>query len=300
MNEVDALSRRIFKSFNPSEYKHSQDRRKLQQANMFEDNGRFIASRLFRAAKERRCSSCWMRDCVCICDRFRSVEVPKNTSISILMHPGELFRGSNTGHLIPLVMQSENIQTVVFGVREEHERLRELLKRPNTVVLFPCAGAIPLPEAFREHETLGTQHLGVHFVVVDGTWRTARKLVKFLNDDPTLPQVTFVSIPDAENIIFDEVRKRTREDGCSTIEAIATALESIGDLNSAKGLRSGLHVLSDALSIQRGDEPMHGTYRPEEIMATRRRIVAPYKKYDGPVSAILAGSSRIPRTTGSK
>ncbi|GAB5362540.1 hypothetical protein AAMO2058_000806100 [Amorphochlora amoebiformis] len=232
---------------------------------IFENTARFIIGRISRGVREAKLGS--------------------HFSITVFMHPGELMLASNTGHLIPLVLPKSTAESVVFGIESEHQKLRKRLSKPGTYVLYPTTDAIPVPH-LANNLARGED---VHLVVIDGTWKTAKKLIRTIQRDPTLPNVRYIAIPEASGIKFDKLRKRTREDGCSTIEAVASALDILGDTKGAEGLRRGLHTLSDALTVQKGKEPVHGTYQPEEILATRQRIVAPHAKYKGSIASVVQG-----------
>jgi len=255
-----------------------------------------VLKRLKLAVRERRCLKCWMRQCVCICDRLEEnkSELPSGASLTIFMHPGEMFQGSNTGHLIPpLLDPRECIRTIYFGVESEHKRLAEVLSLPNTLVLYPSPDAVDLSDLCKAAAAFDTaasepSYLPLHLVVIDGTWKTAKKLVRLLKSSSGFPKVKFGRIPEADKASFDALRKRTREDGCSTIEAVAMAFESLGDTSTAACLRQGLRTLTDALDVQGGRTPRHGTYTPEEILITRRRIVSPHYRYAGSVSTAAA------------
>lgn len=154
------------------------------------------------------CYRCWRTKILCLCNRVRVVENP--VEILYLQHPNERTMPFNTARLAHLSLTKSRL---VHGLRFDDTRtIRDLLPRKEKVgILFPSPVAKDLSEAPRDLETL---------VIIDGTWREAKKIIYL---SPTLlefPHYAFVP----EKPSNYRIRKEPKDEFISTIEATVTAL----------------------------------------------------------------------------
>jgi len=154
------------------------------------------------------CYRCWRTKILCLCNRVRVVDNP--VEILYLQHPNERTMPFNTARLAHLSLTRSRL---VHGLRfDGTPTIRDLLRRKEKVgILFPSPVAKDLSEAPRDLETL---------VIIDGTWREAKKIIYL---SPTLlefPHYAFVP----EKPSNYRIRKEPKDEFISTIEATVTAL----------------------------------------------------------------------------
>jgi DTW domain-containing protein YfiP len=154
------------------------------------------------------CYRCWRAKILCLCDHVRVVENP--VEILFLQHPNERTMPFNTARLAHLSLSRSRL---VHGLRfDGTPAVQDLLRRKERAgILFPSASSKDLAEAPADLETL---------VVIDGTWREARKIIYL---SPTLlefPHYSFVP----EKPSNYRIRKEPKEEFVSTIEATVAAL----------------------------------------------------------------------------
>ncbi|WP_100657767.1 tRNA-uridine aminocarboxypropyltransferase [Alteromonas flava] len=166
------------------------------------------------------CSSCRYPISTCVCDAIQLLD--SAVRISILQHPSEQKHAKNTARLLPLLLPKAEltvgeIPTDFSAVQAHTGRVK------NTIVLYPTEHAQAL-ESWAE-----TNDTPQHIIVLDGTWRKARKL--WLSN-PWLHELPCVAITPAHPSQY-KIRKAPREDSLSTLEAVAHALAKLEDIDTA-------------------------------------------------------------------
>lgn len=156
-----------------------------------------------RKCNNGRCLVCLMREKYCICDHTPTVST--DLDVLIFRHCKENNKPSNTARLVALSVPRCTI--VEYGGRGGLD-LSHLMKAKRPVLLFPSDSAQPLP------------YVPQTLVVVDGSWRQARKLVNKL---PRLPRIHVRPI----NATTARLRRAPTPDAMSTIEAVARAVDQI-------------------------------------------------------------------------
>jgi hypothetical protein len=98
-------------------------------------------------------------------------------------------------------------------------------------------------------------------VVLDGTWRQARKLrTRYVP-----AHVPHVRIDVRTKSLFDPLRTQTQADRCCTLEAAIWLLHELGESEkTTSSLLQSLKVLVDAMLIQHGVPDIHGVFSFEE------------------------------------
>lgn len=111
------------------------------------------------------------------------------------MNTSEHGRASNTGSLIPL--SSEGSRVFLQGVRADHDALAALIADPRrrAVLLYPSEDALTTDKLL-EREKRAAEAAAVPpergrrlVIVIDGTWNSARKLLKGLPGPDVLPRI---------------------------------------------------------------------------------------------------------------
>ena len=145
---------------------------------------------LARGGRVARCDTCLLAQAHCICDQRPVVNKELPLAFLFLMYQGEVYKPSNTGRLIADVIADNH---AFQWQRTVHEpALLALLKDPQyqPVVVFPHEYAderlcIHSPTELPQVASGEKKPL---FVMLDGTWREARKMFRspHLNDLPVL------------------------------------------------------------------------------------------------------------------
>jgi DTW domain-containing protein YfiP len=185
-----------------------------------------------------RCKRCWVKDPHCVC-----AEVPlvrPRTEVVVVRHQREGWKSTGTTRIAALALPS--LRCLEYGddaLPARDELTPALLE--GAAVLFPAEPAAPWDAA-------ATRRL----VVLDGTWRQARRMFKRL---PALHALPRLSLPPAAAPVR-RLRSTTFEDGRSTLEAIADALALLEGPGVAAPLHA-LHALFVARTLQaRGVAPV--------------------------------------------
>jgi DTW domain-containing protein YfiP len=156
------------------------------------------------------CLRCSRPVSVCWCAHLPSI--PTRTRVVILQHPRERYVAIGTGKMAAMCLTSASLH---LGVEFENDRaVRAALADPSqpAALLWPGEGAIDIAES----PPTGP----ITLVVIDGTWATAKKLVRVNPFLASLPRYAFA--PRAPSAY--RIRREPRDDYVSTIEAVAHVL----------------------------------------------------------------------------
>lgn len=161
----------------------------------------------------RRCRRCYFPPAHCLCPDIPRLETA--TRVIFVRHASERVRTTNTGRWAALALaRSEVLEHAVAGAPLDAARLAG----GRVAVLFP-GGRADRPEPCPE--TL---------VVLDGTWAQARRMLQRI---PALRSLPRLSLPGRPG---ERLRLPTVAQGMSTIEALASALEVLGESAAARSL----------------------------------------------------------------
>nr|CCC89856.1 conserved hypothetical protein [Trypanosoma congolense IL3000] len=197
---------------------------------------RRLSTHLWSAVKGDICLWCWFSKGLCFCDRLeeyrqRLLEAQRGTppEITVVMHPEEIMRGTNSGHIIAFILGAP---LRIWGVAEDDSYLNTLQavdlvgngysasgETPlHTASLYPESGA-PLLEDFVKG--IDSAHK-IHLLLLDATWSQANALNRHIPRH--IPRVG-LRIDESYSSLFKALRKQTRQSGVSTFEATSMALQ---------------------------------------------------------------------------
>ncbi len=151
------------------------------------------------------CHRCMLQHEICVCGVLPRVET--RTEIVLIRHVTEVLLTSNTGRFAALSLP--NSRMLGYGGGEAFDASQ--LGGEGTALLY-CSG----PQ--RELTFVPTR-----LVVLDGSFRQARRMYKRVPELRDLPELT---LP-APRVTPTRLRRPTQPDGMSTIEAIAAALSEL-------------------------------------------------------------------------
>jgi DTW domain-containing protein YfiP len=183
------------------------------------------AERLAREPKYRViCEACDQPDFCCYCAQISAFD--PLISFVILIHPIEVKRRIATGRMSHLSLKNSYL---IEGQDYTHNsKVNALLedKDYHSVVLYPGINSQNLSIMNqREKTAVFPREKRLRIFVVDGTWATARKMMRLSENLKTLPRVCFS--PDKPSNF--RVRKQPHPQCYSTIEAIHHTIELVGD-----------------------------------------------------------------------
>lgn len=229
-----------------------------------------------RMRERGKCARCMFQTTYCICEALASLRsevaalhTGDRVRFAVWMHVRERQRATNTGKLLEHVLPGSTV--LVHDVPADAKRFGELLAASSgrAFVLYPSEGAWSPAEALQRLTAQGSttgapavellpqgpgpgpaaapqaQPQPLLAVLVDGTWRQARRMNAVLEG---LPHVALA--PRAPSAFH--WRRQTREDRISTVEAAGLLLEDLGEPAEAapKQLQRALEVLNGALERQ--------------------------------------------------
>lgn len=154
----------------------------------------------FRARKERlalaarpfrlRCQVCLQPAFSCYCNSIERFD--PNIEFVLLIHPVEARRRIATGRMSFLSL--ENARMFTGAEFQNHKEIGEILKEPENccMVLWPGPQSVNLSGLGSQklHEMFHPQKHLVIFVI-DGTWATAKKMLRQSPELGGLPQICF-------------------------------------------------------------------------------------------------------------
>lgn len=158
---------------------------------------------------------CW--ECIrprvaCICPNIERVH--QRTQIAIVQHPRESRHPFGTVRIARLGLSGVTVHTPDPG---SHGAVVEAPRLSDAVLLYPSADAVDVGAHQPTPRTL---------YVIDGTWSTARKVIRDNRWLDALPRVKVVP-PRAGRYRIRRAPDPSRQ--LSTIEAIVFALQALGD-----------------------------------------------------------------------
>ncbi|XP_028411268.1 DTW domain-containing protein 2-like [Dendronephthya gigantea] len=220
------------------------------------------------------CERCKRPTKVCLCRAIPDKPLNISTTVYILQHPEERHRTLTTVPLLSACLPND--KCIVYNdVRYSHEKypaLHQLLKRPETLVLYPDASATDLRKLVKEASASQKYNL----VVPDGTWRQAKKIFK---QNSALQQARKVQLN--ENIKSRYViRTQPTRNSLSTLEAIAVALSILeGKDEITEVLRKPLQLLCD-IQLEHGAVPHSSKEEKREQEVLKQKQSEDIKKLE--------------------
>jgi DTW domain-containing protein YfiP len=153
-----------------------------------------------------RCKRCWIREEYCLCPYIP--ELHPRTELVLVRHQREAWKSTGTARIAALALPELKLVEYGDDSAPAGRELSPLLE--GAALLFP-------PEEGSAVASAPVKRL----IVLDGTWRQARRMVKKLPGLAALPRLT---LPLKEEKVL-RLRTSPRDDDRSTLEAIADALQ---------------------------------------------------------------------------
>lgn len=173
------------------------------------------------------CPHCGVHINICVCDVCDTVA--HAPPLWVLQHPTEVAHSKGTLRVADACLPG--LRTLIGEQPDAFSTLSARSARVPMGVLFPTPSSQPI-------ETSDTSAVS-EWIVIDGTWRKARKI--FLSNPwlNALPHFHF----DAPPASAYRIRKAPRDDRLSTAEAIAYLLEQVSPEVDVRSLRRSMNML---------------------------------------------------------
>ena len=167
-----------------------------------------------------RCQRCLVLSDFCLCELIGPA-VESQPQILIVRHQWEAFKSTGTARVAGLALS--NLRMLDMAAENPEPIRAELRALQGAWLLYPGGSS--------EH---GSQERPQTLVVLDGTWRQTRKMLRRLPELSRLPRLSLAAAP------LDEPRDRLREPPMagarSTLESIADALLQLDSAESGRRL----------------------------------------------------------------
>ena len=168
----------------------------------------------FTSESRSFCEKCEFLNSRCLCDTLKSIS--NNIHLIVLQHPSESKHPLNT---VRIMKKSFKKMTVMVGEDFSNDlRLNTLLCEPNNecALLYPGDSAEVL-------NAQSSQKKLTHLILIDGTWRKAKKIFLLSRNLQTLPAIKLSPTEKSDY----RIRKSPTENALSTLEATVMALSSL-------------------------------------------------------------------------
>lgn len=173
------------------------------------------------------CPGCEFLKSRCLCETLKTI--PNNVHLIILQHPSESKHPLNTVRIMKKSFQ--NITVIIGEDFSEHPILNDIFNNQD----HRCFLLFPTPEALILSKERSLQLPPTHLVVLDGTWRKAKRIFLASKNLQALPAFTFIT----EEISDYRIRKSSVANSFSTLEASTFALKILEpDLDTKPALAS--------------------------------------------------------------
>ena len=196
---------------------------------------------LARGFRIERCQQCLISVDYCICQYKKLSD--SSAAFVLLMSDTEILKPSNTGRIIANVIP--NTFAFLWQRNQPNDELVQLLNDPQwqPMVVFPKEYAEP-EQTILENDIVLTDDKKPLFIILDGSWREARRMYR---KSPYLHQLAVISF--ASDYDFgDEMKSRyqlreaTKNGHLATAEVAARTLIMLGETKTAKHLDLWLDV----------------------------------------------------------
>ncbi|WP_027857973.1 tRNA-uridine aminocarboxypropyltransferase [Marinobacterium jannaschii] len=208
----------------------------------YENQKPFVA----RGSNIERCEACLLPQRGCICDYRVSVEA--RARFWLLTHRYETLKPTNTGRLITDTIEGSDLFR--WSRTEPDTRFLQALDDPaiDPYIVFPEGEDYQHRMVEFEHKP-GRQPV---FIILDGTWRQARRMFRHGRYLDRLPVIQ----PSTTRTSRYMLRKAQHDHHLCTAEVAVAMLEQIGDQASADVLEAYFDIFNQHYRASRLSRPI--------------------------------------------
>lgn len=169
------------------------------------------------------CTQCLQPQITCYCHQLKPFD--PQIDFVILIHPLEVRRRIATGRMAHLCLKNSHL---IHGHDfTKNEMVNDLLRDESrqSVILYPGRDSVNLTtNSSKTQEFTIAKGKRLTIFVIDGTWMTAKKMMKHSKNLAVLPQICFTP----QKLSQFHVRKQPHPNCYSTIEAVHHIIELLG------------------------------------------------------------------------
>ena len=162
--------------------------------------------------KRTMCKRCNKAASMCICSEIQSIN--NKHCLHIFQHPSEKNKAIGTARILNLSLR--NVKLEIGEIFDEQQ-----FDLQNTYLVYPNKNAASVQQLRSEQKI----NDATTFIILDGTWRKAHKL---LMDNPFLQRLPNVIINPSNKTNY-RIRRSTQKNGVSTVEAAYWLLAELED-----------------------------------------------------------------------
>ena len=172
------------------------------------------------------CNKCGLPEISCICDKANKIKT--SAKLWILSTEREFYRPSNTARLLKLI-NPDSTEIFLWERTKKPEQLIKNLSNENyeTYLLFPVEGE----EECEKVEYKNTGKVPA-FILIDGTWKEARKILRKSEYLNKLPRISLE--PNFKSQY--DLRRGATEGNLCTIEAAAEVLKINNETENSEAI----------------------------------------------------------------
>jgi len=196
--------------------------------------------------KRETCLKCQRAVSTCYCHVVKEHEALHH--FIILQHPSEKKHPLGTALMAHRGLKNSTLLT--GECFDENIELQNLLKERDTYLLYPYEDAKNINEVKNQ-----LNKKTVNFIILDGTWKKARKIYH-IND--TLKGLPLLRISPTSKSEY-KIRKQPKSSGLSTIETVAEVLNQVENMNTDSFL-APFHFLIEKQIESMGQETFEKYY----------------------------------------
>lgn len=215
-----------------------------------------------RGSRVVRCERCLLSRRVCICD-YR-VQHQAKAEFWLMMHHNETFKPTNTGRLIADCLPDTD--RFKWSRTEPDQRFLTALERQDIdpYIVFPSGeGYEDRMVSFSEKE--GKKPV---FIILDGTWRQARRMFRHSRYLDQLPVIE----PEQVQSSGYRLRKAAVPGQLCTAEVAAQMLRQVGDENSADILAAYFTVFNEHYRAARLTRPLQEDTPEKDLLRSYQAL----------------------------
>ncbi|MCG3725332.1 tRNA-uridine aminocarboxypropyltransferase [Vibrio cincinnatiensis] len=186
------------------------------------------------------CSGCGLRH-QCLCSAIPRLS--SELSLSLLTHENEYQRETNTGRW--LVQSLPSCSAFTWQRTSPPEALLQRMADPNyhSVLVYPSEQSVPVTLEHQNAQRMGKK---MHFIVLDGTWQEAKKM---LRKSPWLA-IPHVQI-NAQGESCYQLRRHQQVGHLCTLEVGSALLNALNEPQNAQRLNTFLHRFMHTLQADK-------------------------------------------------
>ena len=181
------------------------------------------------------CTTCIQPEFGCYCAQVQAFDSKIN--FVVLIHPIEAKRRIATGRMAHLTLKGSHL--IEGQDYSQNQAVTDLINDTeyHSVILYPGHQSQNVtPMTAEEKTALFPSNKKLRVFVIDGTWATARKMVRLSENLKALPRISFTPTKPSNF----RVRKQPGAECYSTIEAIHHTIELLGE-SQGFDIQSGEH-----------------------------------------------------------